>query len=87
MKTMSLTAKWISGIIALCIFFGSIILGMATIPTSDMRDDIENHEVRIDTHNEQIGTLYLQQAVVETKLDNIQEDVKEIKEIVQDLNK
>ncbi|KKM00013.1 hypothetical protein LCGC14_1808700 [marine sediment metagenome] len=69
---MSTTAKWVSGMIAICLFFGSIIIGMATIPTRDMRDDIESHEV-------QIRTLSVQQAVIETKLDNISDDVKEIK--------
>jgi len=72
---MSATAKWISAIIAICIFFGGIIISMATIPTRDLREDVK-------IHTEQINNLSLQQAVIETKLDNIQEDVKEIKEAV-----
>lgn len=72
---MSTTAKWVTAIIAVCIFFGGIIITMATIPTHDMREDIE-------IHTQQINKLSLQQAVIETKLDNIQEDVKEIKEAV-----
>ncbi len=71
----SSTAKWVAVIIAVCIFFGGIIITMATIPTRDMRNDIKSHEG-------QIRILSVQQAVIETKLDNISDDVKEIKELV-----
>ncbi len=72
---MSATAKWVIAIITICIFFGGIIISMAAIPTRDMQNDIENHEV-------QINTLSVQMAVIETKLDNIQDVVKEIKEML-----
>ena len=72
---ISTTVKWIIAIITICIFFGGIIISMAAIPTRDMQNDIENHEV-------QINTLSVQMAVIETKLDNIQDVVKEIKEML-----
>ncbi len=72
---MGTTVKWIVAIITVCIFFGSIIIGMAVIPTRNMRDDIESHEV-------QINAFSIRQAVIETKLDNISDDVKEIKEML-----
>ncbi len=72
---ISTTVKWIIAIITICIFFGGIIISMAAIPTRDMQNDIKNHEA-------QINTLSVQQAVIETKLDNISDDVKEIKEML-----
>lgn len=75
MKTISVTAKWVSALIAVCIFFGGIIISMASISSKETRNDIHKHEI-------QINTLSVQQAVIETKLDNIQDDVKEIKELV-----
>jgi len=72
---MSATAKWVVTIITICIFFGGIIISMAAIPTRDMQNDIENHELRINT-------ISVRQAIIDTKLDNIQEDLKEIKEIL-----
>ena len=72
---ISTTVKWIIAIITICIFFGGIIISMAAIPTHDMQNDIKNHEA-------QINTLSVQQAVIETKLDNISDDVKEIKEML-----
>ena len=74
---ISTTVKWIIAIITICIFFGGIIISMAAIPTGDMQNDIENHEV-------QIRTLSVQQAVIETKLDNISDVVKEIKEMLKE---
>ncbi len=74
---ISTTVKWIIAIITICIFFGGIIISMAAIPTRDMQNDIENHEV-------QINTLSVQMAVIETKLDNIQDVVKEIKEMLKE---
>ncbi len=75
MKTMSSTAKWISGLIGLSIFFGGIIVSMASFSSKETKIDVYRHEI-------QINTLSVQQAVIETKLDNIQDDVKEIKELV-----
>ncbi len=72
---MSITARWVVAIITICIFFGGIIISMAAIPTRDMQNDIGNHEVRLNV-------LAIQQAVIETKLDNISDVVKEIKEMV-----
>ncbi len=77
LNSMSGTAKWVIAIITICIFFGGIIISMAAIPTRDMQNDIENHEV-------QIRKLSVQQAVIETKLDNISDDVKEIKEMLKE---
>ncbi len=72
---MSITARWVVAIITICIFFGGIIISMAAIPTRDMQNDIGNHEVRLNV-------LAIQQAVIETKLDNISDVVKEIKEML-----
>jgi len=74
---MSTTVKWVIAIITICIFFGGIIISMAAIPTRDIQNDIENHEA-------QIRTLSVQQAVIETKLDNISDVVKEIKEMLKE---
>ncbi len=75
MKAISITAKWVSAMIAICIFFGGIIISMASMSSREMKTDIYRHEI-------QINTLSVQQAVIETKLDNIQDDVKEIKALV-----
>ena len=66
MHAISITAKWVSAIIAVCIFFGGIIISMGAVSSKETKADLHKHEI-------QINTLSVQQAVVETKLDNIQD--------------
>lgn len=71
------TVKWISAIIIIFTFFSGIIIAMNKNSTNDIK--ITGEENKSDIIELKIKQTALQSEIY-TKLDNIQEDIKEIKE-------